>query len=242
MHGVRAREPAVYVLDVDPDLAQGIPETEQREARQRSIARVLALEQNRWDLSELAHPPASDWLGLLVIDGLLVRRVKVAGRAACELFGAGDVLRPWDVDGDYDPLAVTVDWLVIQPADVAVLDRAFARRIARWPTISAELTRRIAARARHLSLIAAITHIPRTHARLLLLFWLLSERWGAVTPEGILIRLPLTHHVLAMLVGSHRPTVTVALQRLARDGLLIRRAHNRWLLATRAIDALRQSP
>ena len=34
--------------------------------------------------------------------------------------------------------------------------------------------------------------------------------------------LPLTHEVLAMLVGAHRPTVTIALQRLSRAECLIR--------------------
>jgi DNA-binding IclR family transcriptional regulator len=54
------------------------------------------------------------------------------------------------------------------------------------------------------------------------------------------ITLPLTHDVLAMLVGAHRPTVTIAVQRLARTGLLHRERRNRWLLTNRAIDSLGQ--
>ena len=42
----------------------------------------------------------------------------------------------------------------------------------------------------------------------------------------------------SMLVGSHRPTVTIALQKLAREGLLIRESSNRWLLTKHAIDRL----
>jgi DNA-binding IclR family transcriptional regulator len=41
-----------------------------------------------------------------------------------------------------------------------------------------------------------------------------------------------------MLVGSQRPTVTLALQRLARAGLLIREENDRWLLTKRAIRLL----
>jgi hypothetical protein len=238
MDSVGAGAPAIYVLDIDPDLAQDLSESEQAEARRRSIARVLTLDEARWDTRELIDVANPEWMGLLVFEGLLVRRVTVAERASCELFASGDVLRPWEQDSDYGPLSVAVDWLIIQPARVAVLDGVFARRIAPWPAISAELMRRVAARARKLSVTAAVTHLPRTHDRLLLLFSLLAERWGRVTPEGIMIRLPLTHQVLAMLVGSHRPSVTIALQKLARDELLIRRAHDRWLLTRKALEAL----
>jgi DNA-binding GntR family transcriptional regulator len=41
-----------------------------------------------------------------------------------------------------------------------------------------------------------------------------------------------------MLVGSRRPTVTIALQRLARAGLLMRESGHRWLLTTHAIELL----
>jgi DNA-binding IclR family transcriptional regulator len=44
--------------------------------------------------------------------------------------------------------------------------------------------------------------------------------------------------VLAMLIGAHRPTVTIALQRLTRAGFLIRERSDRWLLTNRAIETL----
>src|SRR5579884_3159947 len=100
MDAVGLRPPAIYVLDVDPDLARGVPAAEQGEARERSIARVLSLEESGWDVTALPAA-AVDWLGLLVVDGLLIRRVLVGARASCELFGVGDVLRPWDEDIEY---------------------------------------------------------------------------------------------------------------------------------------------
>jgi hypothetical protein len=154
------------------------------------------------------------------------------------LFGPGDLTRPWDEDGEYAPLAVTVDWLILQPALVAVLDDRFALRVARWPSITATILQRVAARARKLAIFQAVTHLPRTHARILLLFWLLAERWGAVSTAGVVVKLPLTHQVLAMLVGSHRPTVTLALQKLARRELLVRESSSRWLLTQKGIDCL----
>jgi CRP-like cAMP-binding protein len=154
------------------------------------------------------------------------------------LFGPGDIVRPWDADGDYDPLPISVDWLVLRPSKLAVLDTAFALRVARWPSITSRICSRIAQRARHLALTQAVTHLPRAHPRLLMLFWLLADRWGTVSPEGVRVTLPLTHETLAMLVGSRRPTVTIALQRLARAGLLTREHNHRWLLTTRAIELL----
>lgn len=177
-------------------------------------------------------------MGLVVITGLLVRRVAVGSRPACELFGPGDVIRPWDSDGEYDPLPISVDWLVLIPTRLAVLDTAFALRTAGWPSITSRLLGRLGQRARYLALTQAVTHLPRVHSRLLIYFWLLAERWGHVGVDGIQVRLPLTHEVLAMLVGARRPTVTVALRRLTEAGLLIRQGRDRWLLTEEAIDAL----
>jgi CRP/FNR family transcriptional regulator, cyclic AMP receptor protein len=231
---------AVSLLDADADLATGIDPAGFDEARRRAAAHVLEVDGPRWDPSGLASDGGEGWLGLFVIDGLLMRRVTVASRAACEIFGAGDIFRPWDEDGDYGPLVIDVDWLVLKPTRLAVLDRSFAIRVARWPSISAKLLQRASGRARNLALIQAVTHLPRTHARVLLLFWLLAERWGKMGPDGVLVKLPLTHQVLAMLVGSHRPTVTIALQKLNREGLLIRESSSRWLLTNLAMDRLQE--
>lgn len=231
---------AVSVLDADADVGTGIEPNEFDEARRRAAAHVLEIDGPKWDPEEISRSAGPGWFGLFVIDGLLVRRVTVASRTACEIFGAGDVFRPWDEDGGYEPLVIDVDWLVLKPTRVAVLDRSFAMRVARWPTIAGKLMQRSARRACHLALIQAVTHLPRTHSRLLLLFWLLAERWGRVGPEGVVVKLPLTHQVLAMLVGSHRPTVTIALQKLAREGLLVRETSQRWLLTNHAIERLHQ--
>lgn len=170
----------------------------------------------------------------------MIRRVTAGKRSACELFGPGDLIRPWDTDGEYEPLPISVDWNVLRPTRLALLDTAFALRIARWPSITSRIVSRVAQRARYLALTQAVTHLPRVYARLLILFWLLAERWGKVSPEGVYITLPLTHEILAMLVGAHRPPVTIALQRLSRAGLLTRARSDRWLLTNFAVQRLRE--
>lgn len=235
----RARIEAVSLLDADPDLGANIPPSEQALAHQLALAPVLRLEGPEWDPASLpAAACDSGCLGLLLLDGVLVRRVSVASQSSCELLGSGDMLRPWDED-DLGPLPVRVEWLVLGRARVAVLDRRFALRVARWPALYGQLLQRATAGPRRLAITQAVTHMTRSHARLLLVFWLLAERWGRVVPDGVVIDLPLTHQLLAALVGNRRPSVTLALQRLAADRLLVRQTPRRWLLTTRAIERLR---
>lgn len=231
----------VALLDVDPDLAIGLDPQQQALATRQAVAATLEVERPRWDPSQLREHATAGWLGLFVVDGLLMRCVTVGKRTACELFGPGDVVRPWDADGEYIPLVISIHWRVLQTTRLAVLDAAFAARVAPWPTINAQLLGRVAKRARYLALSQAASHLPRIHARLLILFWLLAERWGRVVPQGVRITLPLTHEVLAMLVGAQRPSVTIALKRLTADGLLIRQRADQWLLTRDGITCL-ESP
>lgn len=113
--------------------------------------------------------------------------------------------------------------------------------MAPWPSTNAQLIARVARRARHLALIQAVTHEPRTHARLLVLFWLLAERWGTVTRGGIRVALPMTHELLAMLIGARRPSVTLALKRLRTAELLVRERQDCWMITNRGVEAIRDS-
>ncbi len=232
------RGQTVALLDVDPDLAAALDGEQLEIARREAVVAVITLRTAGWDPYKIDKEGKDGWLGLFVADGLMIRRVTVGQRSACELFGPGDLFRPWDSDGEYAPLPISVDWQVLKPTRLAVLDTAFALRMARWPSITSQIVARVAQRARYLALTQAVTHLPRVYARLLILFWLLAERWGRVGRDGVHITLPLTHQVLAMLVGAHRPPVTIALQRLSRAGLLTRERQDRWLLTHLAIERL----
>jgi CRP/FNR family transcriptional regulator, cyclic AMP receptor protein len=65
---------------------------------------------------------------------------------------------------------------------------------------------------------------------LLTLFWHLAERWGRVTPDGVLLPLTLSHRMLGQLVGARRPTVSTALGALTRAGEVSRALDGTWLL------------
>lgn len=230
----------VCLLDVDPDLAEGLDETQRELARPRIRAAVLDLEGPVWDPQSIHAAATPGWLGLLVVDGLMVRRVSIGDRTACELFGPGDVIRPWDADGEYEPLVIDVDWTISRRTRLAVMDEAFARAVGAWPTVVSRIMGRLATRARSLALTLAVSHLGRADARLLIVFWLLAERWGVVGVDGVRITLPLTHEVLAMLIGVRRPAVTLALQRLSRADLLVRVGRDRWVLTNAAMQRMHQ--
>jgi DNA-binding IclR family transcriptional regulator len=76
----------------------------------------------------------------------------------------------------------------------------------------------------------AIAHHQRVDDRLLLTLWHLADRWGRVTPMGVILPMPLPHQRLADLVGAHRPSVTTATGELVRGGRIKRRDDGTWLL------------
>lgn len=225
------------LLDADPDLATGLWGEQFLLAGRGAVARVIDLRASGDGLSWIEDGLDASGLGLFVLEGLLVRSVAVGGRSAAELLGAGDLIGPSASDRD-DGLPGAVQWQAVGPTTVAVLDSQFVRRIASWPTITAQLSARATHRATRLALIQAVVHNPRVAPRLLTMFWIFAQRWGRVGRDGIHITLPLTHTTIADLVGATRPTVTSALQHLSRAELLRREPPHRWLLTNQALAAL----
>jgi CRP-like cAMP-binding protein len=124
-------------------------------------------------------------------------------------------------------------WRALTPARVALLDREFALRAGGIPLVSRVLVNRATRTANWLLAKSLIASSPSIDERLLLLFALLGERWGRVTPAGVSLTLPLTHANLAALCGARRPSVTMSLHALERDGLLSCGTKGTWLLRRR---------
>jgi CRP/FNR family transcriptional regulator, cyclic AMP receptor protein len=216
-----------HVLREDPDLADAVPRPVRPRAVETCVARTLAVATGRW--SAQGGEAISGGIGLLVLDGLLLRRVGVDGRFGAELLGQGDLLRPWQGEDGSAALARTTGWRVLEPVRLAVLDEAAARRLAAYPELTGRLVERALDRSRHLAVNMAIIHQARVHMRLLMMFWHLAERWGRVRREGVFLPLALTHSVLADLVAARRPTVTTGLAELYRREL-VRDLPRGWLL------------
>ncbi len=220
---------SVRLLEADPDLGGLLTGARRQEAERELVVRVHKLGVGVWDVSRLEGAGA-DHVGLLLLDGVVAREVIVADHVSAELLGPGDLLRPWQAASKADLLPVDVLWSVLSPSSFAVLDRRFAGELARWPEVTAALFERLSERAQRLATTQAISQLTRVDRRLKALLWHLAERWGRVTPDGIVVPLPLGHQRLADLVGAHRPSVTTAVGELSRGGALSRRQDGNWLL------------
>jgi CRP/FNR family cyclic AMP-dependent transcriptional regulator len=211
-----------HVLLSDPDLAADLDARRLQRAQQECIAMELIVDEGLWTPEEEEGEAARGGIGLLILDGLLIRRVGAEGRYGAELLGPGDLLRPWQHDGEDTMLPFETSFRVTERLHLAVLDAKATARLALYPEIVGALVGRAMQRARHFAVNMAITHYPRIDRRLLLLLWHLADRWGRVTPEGLRIPLRLPHTLLADLVAASRPSVTTGLAQLEHEGLLSR--------------------
>jgi hypothetical protein len=216
-----------YVLDEDVDLAELVPEPRRGAARQASQALVVDIPSGRWDARQDADR-ARDGYGLLVLAGVLIRRVGYAGRFGAELLADGDLLRPWEFDGE-DSLGYETGWRVLTRTRLAVLDLTWTERMGRYPHVGPALAGRALGRSRRLAAMMAIAQQPRLDDRLWMLFWELADRHGRVHSDGVHVDLPLTHEVLSHLAAARRPSVSSALTKLAGQGRLWRNGRG-WVL------------
>ena len=222
------RKERVEVLSVDPDLARRLDDARRAHAERMSVAMVLRRGIGVWHAREDARH-GRDGLGLFVVDGMLVRRIGLHGRFGAELLSAGDVLQPAEQDGEEATLPLEAAWRVLAPLRLAVLDLDWMARMAPFPEVTAELTRRVMVRSRRLASMLAIAQHHRLEDRLQLLFWELADRYGRVGPDGVRLDLGLTHELISHLAGAHRPSVSAALARLEHGGSIQRRERG-WLL------------
>jgi CRP/FNR family transcriptional regulator, cyclic AMP receptor protein len=223
-----AMSDVIQLLRHDPDLAEYLRGERLAEATEDCVARVVRFDEGQWaPLERVGELPKA--LGLLVLDGLILRRVSMAGRYGSELLGEGDLLRPWQ-DEDPGPMPLrTGRWRVLQRGRIAVLDWEFTTRLAGYPELLSCLLNRAVRRSRYLAVNMAIIHQPRIDVRLHMLMWELAVRWGHVSRDGVRLPVRLTHATLAELVAARRPSVTKALGELANQALVTwQRDH--WLL------------
>ena len=201
----------VGVLVRDPDLAAGLEGGRLEAAERDLVVATTTAYEGPWDPETVAEGVgARGGIGLLLLDGLVVRRVGREGRYGAELLGPGDLMRPWQHDGEDVTLPFDTSFRVVEESVMAVLDGRFAARAAAYPEVIGALVGRAMQRSRALVIGMAIAHYPRIDRRLLMLLWHLADRWGRVTADGVRIRLRLTHELLADLVAARRPAVTTA--------------------------------
>jgi len=215
------------LLDLLPELGDQLSEREYPQARLRSLVQVEGFEEGPWS-PHLTRRNARPDTGLLVTGGVLVREVEIAGRIFAELLGAGDLIYPWarSTGASVPPGS----WRALLPGYLAVVDELLIARLTDHPAVIHALATLSTRRGRTLAALAITRRLRRVEDRLLFLFALLAERWGRVTPAGVVVRLPINHELLARLVGTRRQAVTTALGGL-RERSLLTQLDDGWLLA-----------
>jgi CRP-like cAMP-binding protein len=206
------------LLDVDPDLAEGLSPEDRESARRLLIARVETVPPGSW--RPPPQEPVPRTIAVLVCAGLAVRRGSLGGRSSVELLGEGDVLRPWD--DDTFALPIDVSWRVLERLRLVVVDERLAPVLGRYPTVLSAILQRAVRRSRFQSVQHLISGLPAVEQRLLLTLMQLADRWGRVRPGGIFVPIRMSHEMLAGLVGARRPSVTSAIGNLQREGAIRR--------------------
>lgn len=222
----------VRLLDVDPALAERLGRDEEPVAASHSVMPTVTLTRGLWSPNEQAFDGGAYGLSFYVIGGLMARHVSVGGHRSVELLGPGELLRP-SLQAEDVTLVTRTSWQVLQRTYLGVIDRHLWTRLADWPEISLALLDRVLQRSRSLSVRLALVQDRQLECRLTALFWHLADRYGHVSPQGVVLPLPLSHETLADLVSAQRPSVSVALKRLAESGGVTRRSDRSWLLIAR---------
>lgn len=207
------------LLEEDPDLVDYLDPQLRAAARRRVVAPVHGLRRGPWEPCQECVAP--DVMGLLMLEGLLVRRVEIEGRRAAELVGAGDFICPRHERQAVDStLPALVTWVVLEPVRAALIDPSVQASLRALPGVLNELFGRAVKRAGAVTSQRASTRLPKLDTRLQWLLWQLADRWGRRSADGVRLPLPLTHELLSDLACANRSAVSRALGRLCDAGLI----------------------
>ena len=105
---------AVRVLDEDLELAAGVDRASFHQARLAAVAPLIHVPKGGWDPPPAPRERYRDF-GLLILGGLLVRELEVAGRSFVELRGPEDLLRPWDDATEVTSVNARLRWTAREP-------------------------------------------------------------------------------------------------------------------------------
>jgi CRP-like cAMP-binding protein len=226
----------VHLLDYLPELAADLSQEETGAARRALRLPAIALSSGRCVMAAVEADPrlVGTPFGLVVIDGLLLREVTLAGRASTSLYGPVEML---DLRSDTgSPLMRAGAVVCPEEAIVAILDDRVLATMRRWPHMIARLFALTMRQLERSDMRTAVGKLERVEDRLLAFFWLMAERFGRRGPDGASIGLPLTHEAIGRLIGARRSTVSLGLRALYEDGMLTRLEDGSWLLAPHSLQ------
>lgn len=216
------------LLDAEPELATWIAPSQRPEAAVATRVPEVVLERGPFD-PDAVYRLGRDAFGAIIVSGLIAREICLDDRPALRLLGPGDVFV--DEQPGSNGFETAGAWTVSVATHLAVLDDHLLVAVRRWPRLMRGLCSRLQQSHDATLLQLSISHRPAVEDRIVGLFGVLAARWGRVTPEGLVVPIPLTHDAIGQMIGARRPTVTLGLRALALQGRLDRDAEGRWLLA-----------
>ena len=198
---------------------------DERAALQHVGLPILTIQPGVVELSRLLNEHNA--FGATVLDGLVMSARQIGEQTGIQLLGPGDVLMP---GGDPTPVWLSeVELRASSSLRMALFGSELLLACARWPHLIQGLYECVGDQMQRLCAQLVICQLPRVDERVLAMMWLLAESWGQVTPGGVRLPLALTHETLGALIGARRPTVTLALRKLNRQGALLHQDAG-WLL------------
>ena len=215
---------AAPLLLLDPELGRSLSQSQRGEARRELIAQTTLLRPGDSG-AELSRPGL---FAALIVEGALGRQVQTDRGRTLEILVKGDLLRPWQEDSRWitesqiNPLVET---------RIAMLNRYALDSLCKFPLLIEALLERAFRRVRGAATQAAFESRAGMDQRVLFSLWHLADRCGEPADgDGAMIPLPLTHQMIADLVGAQRTSVSAAISRLATAGMLSRTEGRGWVL------------
>jgi len=211
------------LLALDPALGRGLSRQQRSDAKRELMARTTFLRPG--DTGEELF--RSGLFGAIVIEGALARRLSTDRGRSLEVLVKGDLLRPWQedsgwvVESEINPLVET---------RMALIDRFAGDSLCKFPPVIEALLERAFRRIRSMATQAAFDSRAGMDQRVLFSMWHLADRCGERADGAMLIPLPLTHQMIADLVGAQRTSVSSAISRLSAEGMLGRTDGHGWAL------------
>jgi CRP/FNR family transcriptional regulator, cyclic AMP receptor protein len=221
---VIAPEPPVRLLQREPDLTRYLSPEQRAEAR-TTLFPVDRVAPGDFDVHELFDDTRS--FGALLLDGMLVQRLRLNGQVGVRVVGPGDLMAVTHLARS-ELLTESICRAVL-PTRLALLGYDMLAATHRWPMLVAGLHSRTAEQSERLVAQLMICQLPRVDDRVLSILWLLAETWGQVSTRGTSLPLTLTHELIGQLIGARRPTVSLALRDLTDGGALLKQDAG-WLL------------
>jgi CRP/FNR family transcriptional regulator, cyclic AMP receptor protein len=227
MSGTTGNQERVSVLDLRLALTQQLTENDRNQLTNVSLP-VLTASPGKMELGGLLAGHRA--FGAIVLDGIVIASLRIGRQTGIRLLGPGDLLVP---EGELWP-----GWLshaevrARGPVRLALFGTELQRAAHRSPRIAQGLYASFGDQLHRLTAQLVICQLPRVDERVLATLWLLAESWGQVTSSGVRLPLALTHEAIGALVGARRPTVTLALRKLIRQGAIVREPPG-WLLLDR---------